>query len=80
MSPTESDIETLDLRGLKCPLPALYARKALERAAPGASIAVVSDDPLAGVDLPHLCNREGYDLVSQEQVDGVTTVVLRRPA
>ncbi len=58
--------ETLDLRGLKCPMPALLARKALARLAPGALLTVLADDPLAVVDIPHMCNREGH------AVNGVT--------
>ena len=41
--------ETLDLRGLKCPLPAMLARKALARLSPGAALMVLADDPLASV-------------------------------
>jgi len=48
---SETMSEPLDLRGLKCPLPALFARRALARAAPGAEIAVVADDPLSRLTL-----------------------------
>ena len=56
----------LDLRGLKCPLPAMLARKALARLAPGARLTVLADDPMAVVDVPHMCHREGHT------VEGVT--------
>lgn len=59
--------EPLDLRGLKCPLPALLAKKALARLAPDASLLVLADDPMAVVDIPHMCHREGHVF------DGVTT-------
>ena len=49
--------EPLDLRGLKCPLPALFARRALARATPGDEIEVTADDPLAAVDIPHMCHQ-----------------------
>lgn len=52
--------EPLDLRALKCPLPALLARKALGRAAPGVLVVVLADDPLAVVDIPHMCHGEGH--------------------
>src|SRR3984957_3932330 len=57
-----NQIETLDLRGLKCPLPALLAKKALARASPGTTLVVLADDPLAVVDIPHMCHVEGYVL------------------
>jgi tRNA 2-thiouridine synthesizing protein A len=60
------DDETLDLRGLKCPLPALMARRALARLAPGSVLMVLASDPLAAVDIPHMCGEEGH------AVEGVT--------
>jgi tRNA 2-thiouridine synthesizing protein A len=71
--------EPLDLRGLKCPLPALLARRALARLAPGAEIEVVADDPLAAVDIPHMCHHEGYAVLSTVREGGVTRFRLRKP-
>jgi tRNA 2-thiouridine synthesizing protein A len=39
--------QPLDLRGLKCPLPALLAKKALAKLPPGASLVAMADDPMA---------------------------------
>jgi tRNA 2-thiouridine synthesizing protein A len=74
------DDETLDLRGLKCPLPALFARRALEKAAPGARLAVLTDDPLAPIDVPHMCRQEGYEVLALDKDDTGARMVLRRPA
>ncbi len=52
--------ETLDLRGLKCPLPAMLGRKALARLPPGGSVTILASDPLAVVDIPHMCSEEGH--------------------
>lgn len=52
--------ETLDLRGLKCPLPALMARRALARQPPASLVIVLASDPLAVVDIPHMCGEEGH--------------------
>jgi tRNA 2-thiouridine synthesizing protein A len=79
MAANEAEIGLLDLRGLKCPLPALYARRALERAAPGTTIAVLSDDPLAGVDLPHMCRTEGYVVLHSEREGEALRILLKRP-
>ena len=69
--------ETLDLRGLKCPLPALMAKKALARSG-AARIIVLADDPMAVVDIPHMCHDEGYavEAVSRE-ADGHHRFVLQ---
>jgi tRNA 2-thiouridine synthesizing protein A len=72
--------ESLDLRGLKCPLPALLARRALKRSAPGTSIEVLADDPMAIVDVPHMCRQEGYEVLSEERDGDESRFVLKRPA
>jgi tRNA 2-thiouridine synthesizing protein A len=51
--------KTLDLRGLKCPLPVLYTRKALAGLAPGDLLLVECTDPLAGIDIPNLVRETG---------------------
>ncbi|WP_372423008.1 sulfurtransferase TusA family protein [Salinarimonas chemoclinalis] len=56
----------LDLRGLKCPLPALKTRKALSKAAPGALLVVTCTDPMAVIDIPHLVNQTGDALLDRE--------------
>jgi tRNA 2-thiouridine synthesizing protein A len=70
----------LDLRGLKCPMPALLARRALARTATGGVVEVICDDPLASIDVPHMCREQGYDVLAMERNGSVTRLVLRRPA
>ncbi|HYS46249.1 MAG TPA: sulfurtransferase TusA family protein [Rhizomicrobium sp.] len=69
--------ETLDLRGLKCPLPALLAKKALARLAPGAILTVLADDPMSVVDIPHMCHGEGHAVESMASRDGYSEFNLR---
>ena len=59
----------LNLRGLKCPLPALRVRKALKTAAPGALFIVECTDPMAAIDIPNLM-RETGDSIEQSSSDG----------
>ncbi len=49
----------LNLRGLKCPLPALRARKALSRMVAGDRLVVECTDPLSAIDIPHLVRELG---------------------
>lgn len=56
----------LNLRGLKCPLPALKARKALQRLTPGDVLIVECTDPLAAIDIPHLVSELGDHLEGQD--------------
>lgn len=68
--------EILDLRGLKCPLPAMLARKALAAMPAGAMVTVLADDPLAVVDIPHMCHGEGHAVDGVASRDGYSEFVL----
>ena len=50
---------TLDLTGLKCPLPALKTRKALKPLKTGDRLEVYCTDPLAVIDIPNLLRETG---------------------
>jgi tRNA 2-thiouridine synthesizing protein A len=69
--------EALDLRGLKCPLPALLAKKKLAQLPQGSVLAVWADDPMAVVDIPHMCHGEGHAVESVASRDGYSEFVLR---
>ena len=64
---------SLDLSGLKCPLPALKTRKALQQLAPGARLTVICTDPLAAIDIPNLV-RETGDRLEEQLAEGGTLV------
>jgi tRNA 2-thiouridine synthesizing protein A len=75
----DSTSTLLDLRGLKCPLPALRTRKALRRLGPGDLLIVECTDPLASIDIPHLLRQTGDQLEHQEGgLDGVVSFHIRR--
>jgi tRNA 2-thiouridine synthesizing protein A len=69
---------TLDLRGLKCPLPALKTRKALSRAPAGTVLIVECTDPLAAIDIPNLLRETGDILEHTDQAEGLLTFRIRR--
>lgn len=70
--------QTLDLKGLKCPLPALLAKRAIVRSAYGNVIEVIADDPLAHIDVPHMCRNENIEVLDQERNGDVVRLWLRR--
>jgi tRNA 2-thiouridine synthesizing protein A len=70
--------QILDLKGLKCPLPALKARKALKSVAAGGTLHVICTDPMAAIDIPNLIRETGDELVSQAANDGVMVFVIRK--
>ena len=55
--------ETIDARGLLCPLPVLKLRKRLKSLAPGQCAILLADDPAAVIDVPHFCNESGHELL-----------------
>jgi tRNA 2-thiouridine synthesizing protein A len=59
--------KTLNLRGLKCPLPALRARKALTSLKSGDMLIAECTDPLTAIDIPNLLNQTGDKLESSER-------------
>ena len=50
---------TINLRGLKCPLPALRTRKALSKLQAGDLLTVECTDPLVDIDIPNLIRETG---------------------
>jgi len=70
----------LDLKGLKCPLPALKARKALKAVAAGGELEVICTDPMAAIDIPNLIRETGDVLVSSASDGGVLRFTIRRSA
>lgn len=70
--------KTLNLRGLKCPLPALRTRKALGQAQSGDILIVECTDPLAGIDIPNLLNQTGDALEDTRKDKNLTTFRIRK--
>jgi tRNA 2-thiouridine synthesizing protein A len=69
----------LNLRGLKCPLPALKARKALAKLAAGDALVLECTDPLSAIDIPNLV-RETGDVLEQSARDAKLFVFRIRKA
>lgn len=72
--------EVLNLRGLKCPLPALRTRKVLLGLDAGMSLAVECTDPLAAIDIPNLVRETGDLLEAQERDGDILIFRIRRQA
>jgi tRNA 2-thiouridine synthesizing protein A len=70
--------QTLDAKGLNCPLPILRAKKALQSMKPGTTLEVLATDPGAVKDFEAFCRTTGNELVASS-VDGkVYHFILRR--
>jgi tRNA 2-thiouridine synthesizing protein A len=73
-----ADKITIDLRGLKCPLPTLRTRKALSRLQAGATLVVECTDPLAEIDIPNLVRETGDELEDTARRDDVLVFRIRK--
>ena len=71
---------TLNLRGLKCPLPALRTRKALTKLNPGDVLIVECTDPLSEIDIPNLMRETGDALEATDKNDSVIAFRIRKQA
>ena len=69
--------ETLDARGLKCPLPILLAKRALKRVPRGGVLELLATDRGVDADIVDLCELTGAVLIDSSFVDGVYRFVLR---
>jgi tRNA 2-thiouridine synthesizing protein A len=68
----------LDARGLKCPLPVLRARKAIQGLAPGAVLHVLATDPGSVRDFQAFCEATGHALEEQSQEGGAFSFRVRK--
>jgi tRNA 2-thiouridine synthesizing protein A len=70
--------KTLNLRGLKCPLPALRARKALAGMAVDDMLVLECTDPLTAIDIPNLLRQTGDHLEESSKADKLLVFRIRK--
>ncbi len=70
--------QTLDAKGLNCPLPILRAKKALQALSPGDTLEVIATDPGSVKDFQAFCNTTGNELVESSTEGKTYRFVLRR--
>jgi tRNA 2-thiouridine synthesizing protein A len=68
----------MNLRGLKCPLPALRVKKKLSSLKSGDIIVAECTDPLAALDIPNLLRQTGDALESKAQAEDLLTFRIRK--
>ncbi len=76
--PTDDEIETLDARGLKCPLPVLKLEKRIDQLPAGAQLLVLATDPIAKVDIPLFCRRAGHACATSSDGDVLRFRIVKR--
>lgn len=62
--------QTLDVTGMKCPLPILRAKKALAALETGDELTILATDAGAPDDFAAFCKQTGHALLASETLDG----------
>ncbi len=69
--------ETLDCRGLSCPMPILKTKKAISKMKSGQILEISSSDPGTKNDMPAFAQRAGHEFLGEEDDEGFTRFFLK---
>jgi len=72
--------QTLDAKGLNCPLPILRAKKALNKMANDETLEIIATDPGSVKDFEAFCRTTGNELLETSQDGDVYTFLIKRVA
>lgn len=64
------NLQTLDARGLNCPLPILKTKKAMNAMEAGDLLEIIATDPGSVKDLDAFCTQTGNEMLSSEEAGG----------
>lgn len=70
--------QSLDARGMNCPLPILRTKKTLSALNPGDTLSITSTDPGSVKDMQSFCNQTGNVLVSSNANQGEFVFLIRK--
>ena len=70
--------QTLDAKGLNCPLPILRTKKAIQKMESGQVLEVLSTDAGSVKDMEAFCNQTGNTLVEVSENGGEYTFVIEK--
>ncbi len=69
--------ETLDCRGLSCPMPILKTKKAIGKMQSGQILEILGTDPGTKNDLPVFVKKAGHEYLGEKKDDGYTRFYLK---
>ena len=70
--------QSLDARGLNCPLPILRTKKALNSMGSGETLAILSTDPGSVKDMQAFCKQTGNELIATNSNQGEFEFFIRK--
>ena len=69
--------ETLDCRGLSCPMPLLKTKKAMSKMKSGQILEILGTDPGTKNDLPGFAKKAGHEYLGDKEDAGFTRFYLK---
>ena len=69
--------ETLDCRGLSCPMPILKTKKAMQKMKSGEILELLSSDPGTKNDIPGFVKKGGHELLGTKDDEGFVRFYLK---
>ena len=69
--------QTLDAKGLNCPLPILKAKKSLKTLSPGQTLEILATDPGSVADFEAFCRTTGHELVEHSIDDNIYRFIIK---
>jgi tRNA 2-thiouridine synthesizing protein A len=70
--------QTLDCKGLLCPLPVIRTKQAIDRMAVGQILEMISTDPGSVADMTAWSKRTGHELLEHRKGDGLFQFYIRK--
>jgi len=71
-------VKIVDARGLRCPIPVIKTKKALDEIGSGEILEVKTTDPASRSDIPALVNRLGHYLIESKEEAGEFIFIIKK--
>ena len=70
--------QSLDCKGLSCPMPIIKLSKAVKKMEAGQVLEMLGTDPGSKTDIPAWCEKTGNEFLSMEEADGVNKFYIKK--
>ena len=80
MARTVRAAQTLDMKGMNCPMPLIWARNMLDMMEVGETIEVLATDPGTIRDFKVFARTAGHELLDWSETRGLITILLKKGA
>lgn len=70
--------QSLDCKGLSCPMPIIKLSKAIKGMEAGQVLEMIGTDPGSKTDIPAWCEKTGNEFLSMEEADGETKFYIKK--